>query len=395
MRKIDKWIVILASLIFIIGLAIGLMIYLIVIKEEPKMRPTSEVKRFVKAEPISYKTIFSEASANGRLYSVSEIDLVAEASGKIITGNIPLKKGSKFYKGDILFTIYPDEAVLALKASKSKFLNSLANILPDIKIDFPEEANKFTDFFSSIELDKKLPSFPHIEDQKLKIFLASKNLLSEYYSILKGELQLSRHTIRAPFNGTYIQVNMEVGAYTNIGGRVARAIRTDLLELEVPLDRFDADWVKIGDNVTVHSEKRSVEIQGTVVRKNQFIDENTQSQGIYIRIKNNNDLNFLVGEYMVAQFPGHPIYNAMEVPRNVVFNTNEVFIVIEGRLKKKNINIIKINSNTLVFNGLPEGDTLVMQPLINVLEGTLVEIQGKQAKSEDKRKPEENIEGKE
>jgi hypothetical protein len=39
-------------------------------------------------------------------------------------------------------------------------------------------------------------------------------------------------------------------------------------------------------------------------------------------------------------------------------------------------NVIKENEKTLVFNGLDEGEILVMQPLINVLEGTLVEMLG-------------------
>jgi len=57
-----------------------------------------------------------------------------------------------------------------------------------------------------------------------------------------------------------------------------------------------------------------------------------------------------------------------------VFNTNEVFIVNDTRLHKRNIEIVKINENTLLFKGLREGEMLVMQPLINVQEGTKVEI---------------------
>ncbi len=77
-------------------------------------------------------------------------------------------------------------------------------------------------------------------NDQLKIFLASRNVISEYYNIQRDELQLQRRTVRAPFNGTYKEVYMETGAYTNTGGRVARAIRTDELELEVPLKRVDA-----------------------------------------------------------------------------------------------------------------------------------------------------------
>ena len=66
----------------------------------------------------------------------------------------------------------------------------------------------------------------------------------------------------------------------------------------------------------------------------------------------------------------------MEVPRNIIFNTNEVFVIVDGRLQKRKVNMIKVNEKTVIINGLEEGEILVMQPLVNVLEGTLVERLG-------------------
>jgi membrane fusion protein (multidrug efflux system) len=378
MRKIDRRIVVIAAFIFIVGLAYGLMRFLAAQKEDLRRRPPVEARRFVKAEPVSYTTIFSPVSAPGRLSSVAEVDIVAEAPGRLQQGSVALKKGTEFSKGDILFVVYPDEAALELKASKSQFLNTLANLLPDIRIDFPKHEQGYVEFFSSISLDRPLPPFPEIKDEKLKIFLTSRNVLSQYYNIQKDELQLNRRTTVAPFDGTFTDVFLEVGSYTNTGGKIARAIRTDQLELEVPVERFDAAWIKIGDPVTVRSDRRGLTWKGQVIRKSQFVDPNTQSQAIFIKIQNHRHPALLAGEYLLAKFPGHPIENAMEVPRNVVFNTNEVFVIVDNRLEKRIANIIKINEKTLVFNGLEEGQVLVMQPLINVLEGTLVERLGDQ-----------------
>ena len=378
MKKIDRRIVIVAAFIFIVGLAFGLMKFLAAQKPKPPRRPTVVAKRLVKAEEIKYTTITSPVSAPGRVASISEVDIIAEASGKILINNVPLKKGAEFNKGDVLFTIYPDEVKLALKSKKSQYLTTLANLLPDIKIDYPEYEEQFRKFFNSIDVNNKLPEFPKIENEKLEIFLASRNVLSDYYSILKDQLQLSRHTIVAPFNGTYSEVYLEAGAYTNMGGKVAHAIQTDILEIEVPLDKFDAEWVKIGDKIGLYSESRDIKWIGTIVRKSRFVDENTQSQGIFIRVKNTGNKPLMAGEYLKAKFPGHPIENVMEVPRNAVFNTNEVFIVEEGKIHKETINIIKLNERTLIFNGVEEGKTIVIQPLINVLEGTMVDVQGKE-----------------
>jgi len=373
MRKIDRRIVIVISVAIILLVAYGLMRFLVAQKEAPPVRRSIEARRYVKVEPVKYQLIAAEVSEMGRFASVSEIDIVAEASGKIETRKVALKKGSKFSKGEVLFEVYPDEAILSLQARKSQYQNTLAGIIPDLVIDFPEAEEAFTAFFTSIEVIKALPPMPKINDDKLKIFLASRNVISEYYSIQRDELQLKRRTVRAPFNGTYKEVYMEQGAYTNTGGRVARAIQTDHLEMEVPVVREDAVWIKLGDPVKVVSEARSLSWKGKVIRKSQFVDENTQSQTIFINITSDKNQTLLAGEYLQAIFPVRPIEDVMEIPRNSVFNSDEVFVVRQGRLAKEKIEVIKVNERTLIFKGIPEGDTIVVQQLINVSEGTVVQ----------------------
>ena len=373
MRKIDRRIVIVVSILFVLVVSYGLMRFLIAQREAPPVRRSIEARRFVRVEPVKYGRIQATVSEKGRLNSVAEIDIVAEASGRIEPGEVALKKGSVFAKGDVLFVVYPDEAILSLKARKSQYQNTLAGIIPDLVIDFPEAEKPFTDFFNSIEVDKALPPMPEIKDDKLKIFLASRNVISEYYNIQRDQLQLERRTVVAPFNGTYTEVYMELGAYTNTGGRVARAIQTNDLEMEVPVVRADAAWIRLGDPVQVVSEARSLTWEGTVIRKGQFVDENFQSQSIFIRIKPKANQSLLAGEYLTAIFPVRPIEGVMEIPRNAVFNTNEIFVVQDGRLAKKFIDVVKVNDRTLIFKGVPEGDTVVVQQLINVSEGTLVQ----------------------
>ena len=386
MRKIDRRIVIIISVIFIQGLAFGLMKFLIAQKEEPPVRRSLESRRYVKVDPVKYTSISSSISETGRLSSIAEIDIVAEASGKIEAGQVSLKKGASFSKGDVLFVVYPDEAILSLKARKSQYQNILASIIPDLVIDFPDAEEAFGQFFSSINVDKPLPPMPEIKDNTLKIFLASRNVISEYYNIERDELQLKRRTVKAPFNGTFKEVYMELGAYTNTGGRVARAIQTDHMELEVPLQRIDAAWVNQGDAVTITSKDGAISWKGQVLRKSPFIDENTQSQTIFISVPYNHKKPIMAGEYFVAHFPVRPIEGVMEIPRNSVFNSNEVFVARSGRLAKEKINIIKINNSTLIFNGLPEGDSVVIQQLINVSEGTLIQTDKDASEKKAKRK---------
>ena len=369
---------IIVALIILLGGSAALSMLFVSMKPEPPRMPDIELKRFVKAETVSYSEIVSPLIRKGRVVSSSEVTLVAEAAGKIQSGEVALRKGTSFKKGQLLATIYKDEVELAIKARKSSFLTTITTLLPDVKVDYPDQLEAFSQFFSSISMDKKLPELPEIKNEKFKIFLASRNVFNEYYGIMQDEKRLSRHSLYAPFDGSFTLVNAEVGGYINVGGQIARMIRTDLLEVEVPVENFQSKWIKIGDNVQVLSNNQETVKPGVVVRKSDFIDANTQSRSIFVKVQNSANNKLLSGEYLLVEFPGQKIQKAMELARGAVFNSNEVFTVVDGKLKKQVIEILKWNETTLIFNGLEEGTKVVSEPLINVKENSPVGIVGEE-----------------
>lgn len=369
---------IVVALIVLLGGAAALSELFVSMKPEPPTRPSEELKRFVRAEAVKYTDVVSPLTREGRAVSGSEVVLVAEAAGKIEPGTVRLRKGTKFQQGQLLAEIYKDEVELALKARKSNFLTTMISLLPDLKVDFPEELNTYENFFRQIDLDKDLPELPELKNEKLKIFLASRGVFSEYYGIKQDEKRLKRHSLYAPFSGTFSQVNYEVGAYVNTGAQIARMIRTDNIEVEVPVPNDQSQWINVGDKVDVYENQGNGVLTGKVVRISNFIDEDTQSRSIFVQVLSKPGHELLPGEYKKVSFPGQKIEGAMEIPRNAVFNSNEVYIVVDGKLKKREINVLKTNETSLIFNGLEEGTKLVVQPLINVKENTPVGILGEE-----------------
>ncbi len=102
----------------------------------------------------------------------------------------------------------------------------------------------------------------------------------------------------------------------------------------------------------VHSEKRDLNWKGKVIRKSQYVDENTQSQEIFVQHSLRPEKALACRRIPGGHFPGQTHRGVMEIPRNSVFNSNEVFVVKNGRLAKQQINVVKENESTLIFNGL-------------------------------------------
>ena len=343
-------------------------------REDPESNPPEDPVRAVQAQAVEYGDVTIAFEAAGRLGSHQYVDLITEVQGEILQGSVSLKKGETFKKGQLLVRIFDDEAEYNLKASRARFLNLIANALPDFRIDYPDKYDEMLKFFESIDMEKPLPELPEIKSLQVKTFLSSRNILTEYYGIKSAEVRFNKFNLYAPFNGTIIEAYLEVGSIANPGTRIARLISTEKLELEVPVEINDAKWVRIGDEIEVLSEDGTARWQGKVVRKADFVDPATQSVSVFISLSSTKDQPLYEGQYLRAVFSGRVINGAMEVPRNVVFNSNQVFTVNDGKLNKKVIDIHKINNETLVFSGLEEGTILVTEPLVNAREGSLVQI---------------------
>jgi RND family efflux transporter MFP subunit len=289
-------------------------------------------------------------------------------------GDISFNIGESFKKGDLIVKIDDKIEYFNMKSRKSTFLNSVAGMLPDLRISLPNEFEEWNTFMENINVDNLLPELPEISTTQERIFMASRNILTNYYSIKSAEANFESYHIYAPFAGTITEVNLQVGAVANPGSRLGKIINTINLELEVPIGVEDAKWIKIGERVKVHNKTRTSSWNGKVVRKSQNVNPTTQSIYIYVSIHSTSKNPLYKGEYLAISFGGIKLFNVMEIPRKAVFNQNEVFIVQDGLLVKKEIKIKKINKDKIFFSGLEDGVNIVVEPLINATENTKVEI---------------------
>ncbi len=365
---------IIVFVLFLLGGSAAISYFFLGLKESPSKKAITERKRFVKAIPVDYSVVRSEIIVSGRLLSSQSFDLAAEVQGKILEGAVPLKKGQTFVKNQVLFSIYNKDIVQSLHAKKSRFLTSLANSLPDFRMDFPERFEVWSEFFNQLDIKKTLPPLPEISDRQEKIFLASRNILSDYYSIIGDEIHLEKYEVRAPFQGSFTEVYLEVGAVANPGSRIAAIIRTDAYELEVPVDVQNIDAVSIGENVVVSNENATAKWDAKIVRIGNFIDVATQSVPVFVTVEQNAAFPLYEGQYLKAFFPGKSLDESMEIPRKAVFNHDEVFVVEDGRLTKKTIQVLQVNDETVIFSGLQEGVFVVVEPMVSASEGIAVDI---------------------
>ena len=126
--------------LIIIGLFVlinGLVIYALANAKPkpPKEKDEKSYVTYLQAKKVENREEDLMVGGYGTLSSYNNVDIPSEVQGKLISGKA-LKPGIKFKKGDLLFHIDDVEAKYNLRARKSNFIILLANIMPDLKMDY-------------------------------------------------------------------------------------------------------------------------------------------------------------------------------------------------------------------------------------------------------------------
>lgn len=369
--KKRQWIIS-GTAIVILAIAFGLSSFFAGQKEEKPIKKPTVVKKYVSTLPVKYEDVKTHIVAYGRVQTAQSLDLLSEVSGRMYEGSVRLKAGQRFKKGTLLFYLDDEEASLNLKSQKSNFLRDIAAILPDLRIDYSQSFETWETYFSTIDIEKDLPKLPKTKSNKEKTFFATKGIFSTYYSIKSSEERLSKYKYYAPFDGSITEVAVESGAYVNAGVKIGKIIRTGLHELKVSVETKDIPWVQLESPVEIYSEETQQSWKGEVVRMSDFVNPNTQSVDVFIAIEPGKQ-KIYDGQFIQAAIPARTVKDGLIMPRNALYNSNEVYIVEDSLLKVKEVFVHRTMDEKVVVSGLKPGADLVIEPLINAHNNMVVQ----------------------
>jgi multidrug efflux pump subunit AcrA (membrane-fusion protein) len=325
--------------------------------------------KLVSVTKVNNSNISNEIVVSGRVISENNISISSEVSGKII-GNYSIKKGTQFKKGSILFKVKSTEMKLLLDSRKSKLMNSISAHLADIKLDFPEEYTKWDQFFNSINLQDNLSAFPETNSSKEKNFITSRGILSDYLLVKSDEEKLRKYTIRAPFDGIILRSHTDIGSNINMGSPVIDIIRKGQMEIELSVNTSENKFISVGNTVELNNGTKTY--TATVIRKGNFVNNNTQNISVFAKINSENQ-QLYNGMYLEGTIITNENNNVCKIERRSLFSDNKVYIVNqENKLEVKEINIISYQGNFMIIDNLQNNTLVVNEPLINEKEGTTV-----------------------
>ena len=359
-------------LISVVILALGFfaMQALLSYKSDPPRVDQALRSKIVEARAVKLESIPAEITAFGRSASTQPVILNSEVPGTIMQGDIPFQPAQAFRKGDLLLRIDDRQIKLEINSTKSDFLNALAIVLPEIKVDFPTDYEIWQEYFNACGFDNQLSELPEAGNQKIKMFLSRFNVYKLYFTVRNLEIRLSKHYIYAPFRGSIISTQLRVGSTAQNGTRLGEIINLEDIEVEVPVPADDIRWIDRRKPVVFTSSEIEGSWTGKIKRIGKTIDTRTQTVQVFISVNQSRDARIYDGVFLKAQIPGLDVENAMRIPRKALYNERFVYLIKDAKLDFREVEIARKETNSvLVSGGLDEGDMLVLDVLQGVAPG--------------------------
>lgn len=352
------------GVLFIIG-AVLFANYLIDNKHKPKPVIPKMVKT-VLTDTVKNSTIPIVISANGNLTAKQRVELYSEVQGIFKTGSKLFKPGQKFNKGETLIRLDASEYYASVQSAKSSLYNSIAAIMPDLRLDFPNVFQKWQGYLNSFDLNKTTPKLPEISDEKENYFITGRGIVSAYYSVKNLEQRLTKYRISAPFSGILTEALVTEGTLVRSGQKLGEFINPSVYEMEVAISKSFADILKEGESVSLSSLDHTKTYEGEVSRVNGSIDATTQTITVYIEV---NHADLKEGMYLEAKLNAEKVENAIEIDRNLLLDSEEIFVVNDSLLDVISVKPVHFSSEKVVLREVPNGTIILRKPVPGAYAG--------------------------
>ncbi len=348
-------------------------------KEPPERKANFEKAKEVDTMHVFSTTVPTSLGIQGELSAYDKIDIFSEVSGTLESTSRPFKVGTYFPKGSVLIRVDAEEARLSLLAQKSNLLNAITQLMPDLKIDYPESYGQWNKYLENFEPDEPLAPLPEPLNEQEKYFIASRNLYSQYYNIKSAEERLNKYILYAPFSGVITAATINPGAVVRAGQKLGELMNTSNYELEATVALRDLKYIKPGSPATLHSDDIAGTWQGQINRISDQVDAGTQTVRVFIGVRGQ---RLRENMYLKGEVEASSIEDAIKLPRELVVGQQAVFVLRDSFLNLQQVQVLKMTDDAAIIKGLEDGTPILKEMIPDAFDGMKVIVRKKKESEE-------------
>lgn len=359
-----------AAGVLLIFVALKLKDRIVAAKKQPAIRIEKESKK-VLTQSVVNQTIPVQITEKGTLQALKSVELFSEVQGILENRGKLFKPGQYFSNGELVLSINDDEFLSSLKASRSELYNLLAQLMPDLKLDYPDVYNKWSDYFNAFRVDKALDSLPAFDNEREKFFINSKAIVSKYYSIKNLEERHKKYRIYAPFDAVLTEALVFPGTLVRPSQKLGTLINPYLFEMAISVDASYRKYLSIGKTVLLRDLDKTNNWKARIARIDATVNPLTQGITVYLELSGK-DLK--AGMFLEASIEAEPIDNCFELSRKLLVENKYTYQVRGDSLALVPLDVVFFKEQSAVVKNLPDSSIILANPVPGAFDGMRVEI---------------------
>jgi RND family efflux transporter MFP subunit len=334
--------------------------------------------------------------ASGYVVAQRKANVASKATGRLVALNAV--EGDRVRRDEVIARLESSDIVAALAQAKANVENARASLL-QAKAEEQDATSAFNRSQALVKAGSISQSEFEIADARAKraragVSAAEAGIRAVEAAVRATEVQLENTYIRAPFDGTVLTKNADVGevvapfgAATNSKGAVVTM--ADMASLEVEADVSESNIEKIGPDqpceiiLDAYPEQR---YRGSVSKIVPTADRAKATVLTKVRFANldgrvlpemSAKVSFLAKDFDLRKFDEAPriVVNAAAVLRRN--NTDVVFVIKEKKLIERRVSLgQKFESMVEILSGVSDGEKVALRPAENFKDGMSVSLDG-------------------
>jgi RND family efflux transporter MFP subunit len=339
-------------------------------------------------QPVDYKVMLeSYGTVQPRTRSV----LVAQVAGQIISVDENVRDGGFFEKGDVLVEIDARDYAADVRIAQATLADAQSALA-----EAQARTNQAREDWARLGNEGDAPDLvlriPQLDAAKARVASAES-------ALAKARLDLERTRIVAPFAGRILRKFVDVGQVVPPNSQIAEVYATDYVEIRLPLRNRDLPYIDLPESyrfsdaadsgagrVVIESDLVGEESwDAALVRTESAIDDAARQLHVIAQIDDpfgrgsEGRTPLKIGQYVTAKLEGRTLADAIVIPNNTIYQGTYVYTVMDGVLRRRDIDIAWQNDREAVIGGgLEAGDQLVITPLGQVTSGIRVSVMGEE-----------------
>jgi multidrug efflux pump subunit AcrA (membrane-fusion protein) len=337
-------------------------------QKETRKRDVKPEARAVETQQLAFSDLVLRVEGDGLVESEQVLEIVSEANGQVLFAKHNLKDGTYVREGELVVKIDARDVENDLYGMRSDFLNAVAAVLPELRLDDARIYKRWFDYFNAIDINKPIPELPTITNAQEKIKVSTKNIIGKYYEVKNQEILLAKHTIRAPFSGYVTSSGVIENSFVSTGQSLFTLTDPKNLVVSVPLRIDESKNIEFatGPAVTIYvDEDGGDRKEGRILRKETIVERNSQTLQVYVSFSNQ-DLNpyFLPGGYVSVSIEGKMLEDVALVPRNLLDNDGFVYTLEGGTLGRQQLEVVAYQGHQAIVRNSLAGETVVVTTIL-------------------------------